>query len=72
MIACGDSGQLSSGPKSCKKLAEKIIIELKNSGKSEKMLPEYREVFEALVTLGYNKNQARVAATQSKGKKCFR
>lgn len=68
MIARGDAEQLSTAPKVSKKLAEKIIVELKNTVKNEKVSPEYREVFEALVALGYKKTDARTAAASAKGK----
>ena len=67
MIAQGDYDSLSNAKKVSKKLAERIIVELKNTVKNEKVSPEYREVFEALVALGYRKQEAREAAMLAVG-----
>lgn len=66
-ISAGDSGQLSQLPGIGKKTAQRIILDLRGKLKPEELVPAPalgpvdEDVFAALVSMGYNDAEARVA-----------
>ncbi len=65
-VAQGDASYLNEANGVSKKLAEKIVIDLNNKFIGDDTTPsEWRDVYEALITLGYQKREAREAARAS-------